>query len=429
MREAGILCHITSLPSGKLGPDAFTFIDLIAEAGISVWQVLPLTPPDEHRSPYASTSAFAGWVKLCDPSFEYDPDHELISDWLSVNAHWAWDWGLYDVLKEIHDEKPWFEWPEPLRNRHPEAIEEAMQTHMPRIRGRIVNQVRFQRDWMILRHYAEQKGVKLFGDLPIFVAKDSVDVWVRPHLFHHDVVAGVPPDYCSEDGQRWGTMMYNWDAHREDEWTWWRMRMARMCGLFDMVRIDHFRGFESAWAIPVGDETARNGQWMNGPGDDILQAIIDVSGDTLIVAEDLGIIPESVTELRKRHNLPGMSVLHFGFDDENEDNPHRPANLSKDRVVYTGTHDNDTTMGWWESASSERKVRIGEVGLAGENACDTLIRLAMESQAPLAIVPIQDVLQLGTKSRMNTPGKATGNWSWKFEWPELLAGNWNVFKR
>ena len=205
--------------------------------------------------------------------------------------------------------------------------------------------------------------------------------------------------------------------------------MARMCGLFDKVRIDHFRGFESAWAIPVGDETARNGQWMNGPGDDILQAIIDVSGDTLIVAEDLGIIPESVTELRKRHNLPGMSVLHFGFDDENEDNPHRPANLSKDRVVYTGTHDNDTTMGWWESASSERKVRIGEVGLAGENACDTLIRLAMESQAPLAIVPIQDVLQLGTKSRMNTPGKATGNWSWKFEWPELLAGNWNVFKR
>ena len=192
MREAGILCHITSLPSGKLGPDAFTFIDLIAEAGVSVWQVLPLTPPDEHQSPYASTSAFAGWVKLCDPSFEDDPDHELIRDWLSVNAHWAWDWGLYDVLKEIHDEKPWFEWPEPLRDRHPEAIDEAMQKHMPRIRGRIVNQVRFQRDWMILRHYAAQKGIKLFGDLPIFVAKDSVDVWVRPHLFRHDVVAGVP---------------------------------------------------------------------------------------------------------------------------------------------------------------------------------------------------------------------------------------------
>ncbi|MDP6325448.1 MAG: 4-alpha-glucanotransferase, partial [Candidatus Thalassarchaeaceae archaeon] len=180
MREAGVLCHITSLPSGKLGPDAFTFIDLIAEAGISVWQVLPITPPDEHQSPYASTSAFAGWVKLCDPSFEEDPDHELVRDWLSVNAHWAWDWGLYDVLKEIHEEKPWFEWPEPLRDRHPEAIEQAMQMYMPRIRGRIMNQVRFQRDWMILRHYAAQKGVKLFGDLPIFVAKDSVDVWVRP---------------------------------------------------------------------------------------------------------------------------------------------------------------------------------------------------------------------------------------------------------
>ncbi|MDP6325019.1 MAG: 4-alpha-glucanotransferase, partial [Candidatus Thalassarchaeaceae archaeon] len=289
--------------------------------------------------------------------------------------------------------------------------------------------VRFQRDWMILRHYAAQKGVKLFGDLPIFVAKDSVDVWVRPHLFHHDVVAGVPPDYFSEDGQRWGTMLYNWDAHREEDWTWWRMRMARICGLFDLVRIDHFRGFEAAWAIPQDEETARNGQWMEGPSDDVLQAIIDVSGDTLIVAEDLGIIPESVTELRKRHNLPGMSVLHFGFDDENEDNPHRPENISKDCIVYTGTHDNDTTMGWWNEASSERKLRVIETGLAGENACETLIRLAMESQAPLAIVPLQDILQLDSDARMNTPGKSTGNWTWRFDWPELAEGNWNVFKR
>ena len=424
-----MLCHITSLPSGKLGPDAFTFIDLIAEAGMTVWQVLPITPPDEHQSPYASTSAFAGWVKLCDPSFEEDPDHELVRDWLSVNAHWAGDWGLYDVLKQIHDEKPWFEWPEPLRNRDPKAIEEAMQKYMPQIRGRIVNQVRFQRDWMILRHYAAQKGVKLFGDIPIFVAKDSVDVWVRPHLFHHDVVAGVPPDYFSEEGQRWGTMLYDWDAHRNDDWTWWRMRMARICGLFDIVRIDHFRGFESAWAIPVGNDNAKEGQWMDGPGDEILQALIDVSGDTLIVAEDLGIIPQSVTELRKRHNLPGMSVLHFGFDDQNMDNPHRPANLSKDNVVYTGTHDNDTTMGWWDSSTSERKVRVAEVGLAGENACDTLIRIAMESQAPLAIVPLQDILRLRSDSRMTTTGQTAGNWVWRFEWTELTNGNWDIFKR
>ena len=205
--------------------------------------------------------------------------------------------------------------------------------------------------------------------------------------------------------------------------------MARICGLFDIVRIDHFRGFESAWAIPVGNDNAKEGQWMDGPGDEILQALIDVSGDTLIVAEDLGIIPQSVTELRRRHNLPGMSVLHFGFDDQNMDNPHRPENLSKDNVVYTGTHDNDTTMGWWNSSTSERKVRVTEVGLAGENACDTLIRIAMESQAPLAIVPLQDILRLHSDARMNTPGEPTGNWVWRFEWTELTNGNWNAFKR
>ncbi len=429
MREAGVLCHITSLPSGKLGPDAFTFIDLIAEAGATVWQVLPITPPDEHRSPYASTSAFAGWVKLCDPTFEEDPSHELIREWLSVNAHWAWDWGLYDVLKEEHGEAPWFEWPEPLRDRHPEAIEAAMQQFMPRIRGRIMNQVRFQRDWMILRHYASKKGVKIFGDLPIFVAKDSVDVWVRPHLFWHDVVAGVPPDYFSEDGQRWGTMLYDWDAHKKEDWGWWRMRMARTCGLFDIVRIDHFRGFESAWAIPELDETAKNGEWRDGPGDEIVQALLDVSGDTLVVAEDLGIIPESVINLRTRHNLPGMAVLHFAFDDDNVDNPHRPENISKDSIVYTGTHDNDTTMGWWNASTRERKERVMEIGLAGESPSQTLIRIAMESPSPLAIVPLQDILELGNEARMNVPGQATGNWIWRFEWSELQNGNWDVFTR
>ena len=205
--------------------------------------------------------------------------------------------------------------------------------------------------------------------------------------------------------------------------------MSRICGLFDLVRIDHFRGFDSAWAIPVEESTAKNGRWMEGPGDELLQAISDVSGDTLIVAEDLGIIPENVIELRKRHNLPGMSVLHFGFDDENDDNPHRPENIPRDCIVYTGTHDNDTTMGWWDKAPSERKLRVIEAGLAGENACNTLIRLAMESQSPLAIVPLQDILQLGSDARMNTPGESSGNWAWRFEWPELINGNWNAFKR
>ena len=205
--------------------------------------------------------------------------------------------------------------------------------------------------------------------------------------------------------------------------------MSRTCTLFDIVRIDHFRGFDSAWSIPKDDQNAINGTWMEGPKDEILQAIVDVAGDTLIVAEDLGIIPKSVTELRNRHNLPGMSVLHFGFDDENPDNPHRPQNLSKSNLVYTGTHDNDTTMGWWKNADEKRKKRVHEVGLAGEDACETLIRIAMSSPAPLAVVPLQDILKLDSDARMNVPGKVDGNWCWKFDWPELIDGKWDLMRR
>ena len=205
--------------------------------------------------------------------------------------------------------------------------------------------------------------------------------------------------------------------------------MSRTCGLFDMVRIDHFRGFDSAWAIPKDDQNAINGTWSEGPKDEILQAIIDVAGDTLIIAEDLGIIPDSVVELRRRHNLPGMSVLHFGFDDDNVDNPHRPQNLTKSNIVYTGTHDNDTTMGWWENVDEKLKKRVEAVGLAGENPCETLIRIAMSSPAPLAVVPLQDILELGTEARMNTPGKTDGNWKWKFDWSELANGKWGLMRR
>ena len=429
MRESGVLCHITSLPSGKLGPDAFTFIDLLSDSGINIWQVLPITPPDEFGSPYASTSAFAGWVRLCDPSFEEEPTSELIQTWLQVNAHWAWDWALYDVLKEMHGEKPWYEWDEALRDRHPETIERVLQEQMPRVRGRIVNQVRFSRDWAILRHYAAQKGVKLFGDMPIFVARDSADVWVRPQLFKTDVVAGVPPDYFSEDGQRWGTMLYDWDAHRQDGFTWWKMRMARISSMFDIVRIDHFRGFESAWAIPSEEQTARNGHWEEGPGEEILQVLIDVAGDTVVIAEDLGIIPKSVTELRQKHNIPGMSVLQFGFDDESDENPHNPRNITSDTITYTGTHDNDTTVGWWETSPEERKARVNQIGLAGESSCDTLIRLALNSPSPIVIIPLQDIIGLGSSARMNTPGQTNGNWNWQFSWPELSAGKWDSMTR
>jgi 4-alpha-glucanotransferase len=421
MKETGVLCHITSLPGGTLGPDAFTFVDLLADAGVTVWQVLPLHPPDVHGSPYAATSAFAGWPRLCDPSFEADPDAELIQQWLEVNAHWAWDWALYDVLKELHDEKPWFEWPAELRDRDPAIIDAVLKEQMPRVRGRIVNQVRFSRDWAILRHYAKEKGVRMFGDLPIFVARDSVDVWVRQHLFQEDVVAGVPPDYFSEDGQRWGTMLYDWDQHRMEDWTWWKMRMDRACSMFDILRIDHFRGFDSAWAIPAGDDTAKNGEWQEAPSDEILHAILDVAGGTEIIAEDLGIIPESVTDLRRQFGLKGMSVLQFGFDDENPDNPHHPANLGGDRIVYTATHDNDTTASWGTTA----RPRLAEVGLKGESASQTLIRLALESPSPLAMIPLQDILGLAD-ARMNTPGTEGGNWAWRFTWDQMIA-TWPAF--
>lgn len=289
-----------------------------------------------------------------------------------------------------------------------------------------MNQVRFSRDWAILRHYAAEKGVRMFGDLPIFVARDSVDVWVRPHLFHDDVVAGVPPDYFSEDGQRWGTMLYDWDQHRMEEWTWWRMRMDRICSMFDIVRIDHFRGFDSAWAIPVSSLTGKDGAWQDAPSDEILYAIMDVAQGKMIVAEDLGIIPESVTDLRKQFGLPGMAVLHFAFDDENPDNPHRPENITEDRIVYTGTHDNDTTEGWIQSGSDERRERVLSLGLRGESTSQTLIRLALESASSLAMIPLQDILELPSAARMNTPGTEGGNWAWRFDWKQFVE-TWPAF--
>ena len=286
---------------------------------------------------------------------------------------------------------------------------------------------------MILRHYAAEKGVRLFGDLPIFVAHDSADVWTRPHLFQLDedgqpsVVAGVPPDYFSENGQRWGTVLYEWDAHKAEDWTWWRLRMARICEMFDMVRIDHFRGFESAWAIPSSASTAKQGEWQDGPGADLLFALTEVAGPVEIVAEDLGVIPESVNELRRSHGLPGMAVLHFAYDDENPHNPHRPENIKSDQIAYTGTHDNDTTMGWWQDSSEERKQRVNSEGLSGESPCDTLIRLAAQSPAPLAIIPMQDILELGKQARMNSPGTTGDNWSWRFDWGDISAQRWDRF--
>ncbi|RJU88908.1 MAG: 4-alpha-glucanotransferase [Candidatus Poseidoniales archaeon] len=402
-QNVGVLCHITSLPNGL--EDGERFIDYIVNYGANAWQMLPITPPDEHGSPYASPSAFAAWDNL-GKSDQVD---------LSEESYWLEDWLLYEKIKEKFDGKPWFEWPEEYRDRHPSALVS--------ITTDAKEQSRFMGRWKEVQEYARSKDVSLIGDLPIFVAHDSADVWAHRELFLLDsdgmpeVVAGVPPDYFSEDGQKWGTVLYDWDAHRSENWRWWRERMARMMRQFDIVRIDHFRGFHSAWAIPASDENARNGEWLEAPKDELISALIEVCGNhECIIAEDLGIIPKEVTELRKRHNLQGMSVLQFAFDDNNKDNPHKPENITSDRVVYTGTHDNDTTLGWW---TEKQRKRLKPYMKNGETVCQTMIRLARESPANLAIIPLQDILELGSEARMNTPGTAHGNWSWKFTWADL----------
>ena len=402
-QHTGVLCHITSLPNGLV--DAEKFIDFVVDYGASAWQVLPITPPDEHGSPYASPSAFAAWDSL---------GKSKAQD-MAEESYWLDDWLLFETLKIKFDGKPWHEWPIEYRDRHSSALDS--------ITTDFTAQAQFMGRWKEVREYAKSKNVSLIGDLPIFVSHDSADVWAHRELFLLDekgmpqVVAGVPPDYFSKKGQKWGTVLYDWDAHRKENWSWWKQRMARMMRLFDIVRIDHFRGIHSAWAIPVKHKTARKGKWLEGPKDELIEALIEVCGrHECIIAEDLGIIPKEVTELRRRHNLEGMSVLQFAFDDDNKDNPHKPENITFDRVVYTGTHDNNTTKGWW---NYKKRKRLKPYMETGESVCQTMIRLAKESPARMAIIPIQDIMELGSEARMNTPGVAHGNWQWKFSWDEL----------
>lgn len=411
-KYSGILCHLTSLPSGNLA-DAERFIDVIADSQASVWQMLPVTPPDEHGSPYSSPSAFAAWEGWVEDSKEVEFD-------LSAESFWLKDWALYRVIKQEQGGKPWFEWPDELKNRDAKALSRYS------ISTVIDEQKRFMHRWMQIRAHAKSRGVALIGDLPIFIAHDSADVWAHRELFQLDengrptVVAGVPPDYFNEDGQRWGMVLYDWKSHEAEEWQWWRQRMERMLRLFDMVRIDHFRGFHSAWAIPSDSKSAKSGVWQDGPKDALLEQLLDVSGGPEhIIAEDLGIIPPEVDELRKKHGLEGMAVLHFGFDNDNADNPHRPENITYDKVVYTGTHDNDTTNGWWNNAHPQTKKRLEGYRNEGESIPQCLIRLALQSEAGMAIIPLQDIMELGSQARMNMPGTEYGNWNWKFTWDEL----------
>jgi 4-alpha-glucanotransferase len=413
---------VTSLAGGDLGEDAYRFVDFLADAGCSVWQVLPLVPThEEDRSPYNSLSAMAGNTDLISRTraAAFDDQDPAFSEWCGEQSDWLEPYVEFMALRELHGGGKWWTWEPALRDRDPRTLTDTLASLAARTRELRFNQWVFAQQCARLRDYAASKGVLLFGDLPIFVSLDSADVWAHRELFELDedgrpiTVTGCPPDYFAKDGQRWNNPHYDWKAMAANGYAWWRRRISRQRELFDLVRIDHFRGFEAAWHIPAEAPTAREGKWVKAPGHEVLTALVDAAGPGTLVAEDLGVITPPVDKLRADFGLPGMKVLQFAFDGE-ADNPYLPAHHDELSVVYTGTHDNDTTLGWWaeQDAKTHAAVRR-ELADPDEPMPWALIRLAMRSTARLAVVPAQDLLGLGAESRMNTPGTDTGNWAWQ----------------
>jgi 4-alpha-glucanotransferase len=372
--------HPTSLPGGRLGPEAYRFVDWLAAAGQTWWQILPLGPPDEHRSPYKSASAFAGWRGLlAEPRALVSADE--VESFVARHPFWIADWAAHAG------------------------------------KGAIADQVRFEREWSALRRYAARRGVRLLGDVPIYVAPGSAAHRARPELFQAGDVAGAPPDALSATGQLWGNPLYDWAAARAEDYRWWTERFRRTLELVDAARVDHFRGFVSYWAVPRGARTAKAGRWRPGPGAELFRAVERRLGRLPLVAENLGVITPAVERLRRSLGLPGMSVLLFGFEGS-ANSPHRPAHVPADSVVYTGTHDTDTARGWWESVGRERAR-----GLDGREPHWALATLAFRSRARVAILPAQDVLGLGADARMNRPGEESGNWGWRLRRGQLTAAD------
>ena len=463
-RRAGILLHPTSLPgeaeNGTLGTHALRFVDFLADSGFSVWQMLPLGPTHADRSPYQCLSVHAGNPRLISfaqleawgwlphaaslPAASGAMRQALLAHarqaflarggaramevFDAAHAFWIEDYALYMALRQAHDHRAWWQWPESLRDRNPAALATARRRHAEDMALVRFEQFIFFRQWQELRQAAQARGVQLFGDLPIFVAHDSADVWAQREYFDLDaagqprVVAGVPPDYFSQTGQRWGNPLYNWTRLQTDGFRWWIERLRTQFDLFDLVRIDHFRGFEACWQIPVAEDTAINGRWVPAPGEALFQALQKEFGTLPVVAEDLGLITPAVRELREQFGLPGMRILQFAFDG-GADNPYLPHNHEANSVVYTGTHDNDTTLAWFESLPVDQQcVVLDYLGHPGESMPWPLIRAALASVAQLAMLPMQDVLQAGAGQRMNMPGSNIGNWQWRFAWEQILPG-------
>jgi 4-alpha-glucanotransferase len=426
-RRAGILLHPTSLPSGTLA-DAPRWLDFLQEAGVGVWQVLPLGRPLAGRSPYQCASAFAVDPALFPDLISVAVDTIELRAWRAAQQHWIEDYALFMAIKAEQHGAAWSDWPAELRRHDPEALARFAAAHAAAIEALVVEQYQAYSYWQSLHAGAAARGIQLFGDMPIFVAHDSADVWAHPEYFlleddgHPSVVAGVPPDYFSATGQRWGNPHYNWEAMNDGGFDWWRARLRNHFEWFDLVRIDHFRGLVAVWVIPASEDTAINGYWQPVPGAALLQALLDEMGSIPLVAEDLGVITPEVTALRRQFDLPGMAVLQFAFD-AHADNPHKPENVEADTVYYTGTHDNDTTVGWFTELPPEVQQQVMQrLGVDDPaRVPETMQDIVLDSRAALAVLPLQDVLGLGSVARMNTPGTATGNWSWRFRWDDLPA--------
>jgi 4-alpha-glucanotransferase len=486
-RSSGVLLHPTSLPgrhgSGDLGGEARAFVDFLAEAGQRWWQMLPVAPPGYGESPYAAQSAFAGSPMLVSPddlardglldekaadslpagrvfyvamaahrerlldaafdAWRARPARRADYDeFCASNEHWLDDYALFRALKRAHGGVQWTRWEPALKRREPRALATARDAHARAIAFEKLTQYFFDRQWRALRAYAAERGVGLIGDVPIFVAHDSADVWQNPDVFFLDgdgeptVVAGCPPDYFSRTGQRWGNPLYRWKRLAKSGYAWWIERLRNMLARFDALRIDHFIGFERYWRIPATCPTAVDGKWMKGPSTDFFRTVREALGDLPLIAEDLGAVTPAVFALRDRFRLPGIKVLQFAFGHDPSAPTFMPHNFPRRAVVYTGTHDNDTTLGWFRDEGDGRSTRtfaqtqaereatlryLGTTQTGGEEIHWDMIRLALSSVANLAIVPLQDVLGLGTEARMNRPGTESGNWAWRFEAGALRA--------
>ena len=417
-RRAGALLHIGSLEGG-LGRGGRAFIDWLAAAGFSVWQILPVGPTGSDGSPYWVRSDFAGNPAFIDSNEWPDLNSGAYPAFLQTAQHWLDDYALFEVLSFVQGGAPWWSWPPELRDRHPEALARARQQYaseLDRVKG---VQFAFFTQWQRLREHASSRGVRLFGDLPFYVAPDSAETWAHREQFQLDVtghptaVAGVPPDYFSATGQLWGNPLYNWDVGQQDQFKLWRARVAAQIQRVDVLRIDHFRALAAYWSVPAGSPDARGGQWRKTPGEALMGMLWDDLGDLPIVAEDLGVITPDVEALRKGFELPGMRVLQFAFSGE-ATNPHLPHMHERDSVVYTGTHDNDTTVGWYRTLPESARQQVDFFLRLTPNAMpDALIRAALGSVGGLAVVPVQDLLSLGSEARLNTPGTASGNWNWR----------------